>query len=175
MNAPRPLNSPATEHKTFLILLVVVTLAFGWILLPFYGAVFWGIVLAIVFAPLYRRLLPRLRGNPNLAALATLVVIVLLVVLPLAFIGVALMQEGTMLYKRLQSGELNVARYFQHIVAVMPDWLAGLLDHFGLEDLAELEQKLTAGLTRAGQAIATHVFDIGQNTLDFLIAFFVTL
>ena len=30
------------ESRTFLLLLAVVTLAFGWLLLPFYGAVFWA-------------------------------------------------------------------------------------------------------------------------------------
>jgi predicted PurR-regulated permease PerM len=163
------------EEKTFMVLLVAVTIAFGWILMPFYGAVFWGIVLAIVFAPLYRRLLPRLRGSPNLAALATLGVIVLLVVLPLAFIGVALMKEGASIYKGMQSGDISFARYFQQIVGALPAWMVGLLDRFGLDDMGELQQKMTAGLTQGGQAIATHVFDIGHNTLDFLIAFFITL
>ena len=163
------------EQKTFVVLLVAVTVAFGWILLPFYGAVFWGVVLAIVFAPLYRRLLPRLRGSPNLAAVATLGVIVLLVVLPLGFIGAALMREGAMIYKGLQSGDISFARYFEQIVAALPAWMVGLLGRFGLDDMGELQHKLTTGLTQGGQAIATHVFDIGQNTLDFLIAFFVTL
>jgi hypothetical protein len=29
------------EHQGFLLLLVAVTLAFAWVLLPFYGAVLW--------------------------------------------------------------------------------------------------------------------------------------
>ena len=43
---PRP---PTIESRAFLLLLVVVTLAFGLILQPFYGGVFWGMVLAILF------------------------------------------------------------------------------------------------------------------------------
>jgi predicted PurR-regulated permease PerM len=35
----------------------VRTLAFAWILWPFYGAVLWAIVLATVFAPFQRRLI----------------------------------------------------------------------------------------------------------------------
>ena len=37
------------EYRTFLLLLAVVTIAFAWLLLPFYGAVFWGTILAIIF------------------------------------------------------------------------------------------------------------------------------
>eukprot|EP01031_Cornospumella_fuschlensis_P053362 gene53362-65179_t len=48
------------EVRTLILLLVLVTLAFGWILLPFYGAVFWAVVLAVVFSPLQRRLALRI-------------------------------------------------------------------------------------------------------------------
>ena len=45
------------EEKSFLLLVIVVTVAFVWILWPFSGAILWGTVLAIVFRPLYRRIL----------------------------------------------------------------------------------------------------------------------
>ena len=175
MRSPPPDPSRPLEDKTFLVLLVAVSVAFAWILVPFYGAVFWGIVLAIVFAPLQRRLPARLRGRPNLAALTTLAIIVLLVVLPLAFIGTALMQEGAALYRRLQSGEISVARSFEQVHSVLPGWLAGLLDRFGLSDMSDLQRKLTARAAQGSQAIATHLFDIGQNTLDFFVSLFVAL
>ena len=40
------------EYKFFLLLLILVTLGFCWILLPFHGAVFWAVSLAILFRPL---------------------------------------------------------------------------------------------------------------------------
>jgi predicted PurR-regulated permease PerM len=45
------------EHKAFMALVIGVSIVFGWILWPFYGAVFWATALAILFMPLYRRLL----------------------------------------------------------------------------------------------------------------------
>ena len=36
------------EHQGFLLLLVAVTLAFAWVLQPFYGAVLWAIVVAVI-------------------------------------------------------------------------------------------------------------------------------
>ncbi|MEG2392421.1 MAG: AI-2E family transporter, partial [Pseudomonas sp.] len=38
------MNQTNLQFKTLLLLLVMVTLAFFWILLPFYGAVFWAII-----------------------------------------------------------------------------------------------------------------------------------
>jgi len=61
MKSPRQADIRVLQDKTFLVLLIAITLAFAWILWPFYGAVLWATVLAIVFAPLYRRLLERLR------------------------------------------------------------------------------------------------------------------
>ncbi|WMR32734.1 AI-2E family transporter, partial [Metapseudomonas otitidis] len=60
------------ELRSLILLLVLVSLAFIWILLPFYGAAFWAVVLAVVFAPLQRLLALRLGGRGNLSALLTL-------------------------------------------------------------------------------------------------------
>ena len=43
------------SDKAFLVLVVAISLAFGWIVWPFFGAVLWATVLAILFSPLYRR------------------------------------------------------------------------------------------------------------------------
>ena len=51
------------EDKTFIWLVIAISLAFAWILWPFYGAILWGTVLAIVFAPLYRRLCRSMRPD----------------------------------------------------------------------------------------------------------------
>ena len=58
-----------SQHKAFLLLLALVTVAFFWLLLPFYGAVFWAVILAIVFQPLQRApRAPVRRPRSNLAA-----------------------------------------------------------------------------------------------------------
>jgi len=175
MKQDLPPPSPALEGKAFLVLLVVVTLALGWILVPFYGAVFWGVVLAIVFAPLYRKLLARSQQSPNLAAIATLTIIVLIVILPLGLVTAALLREVAGIYGRVQSGELSFARYFEQIVGALPDWVGRLLNWFDLGDLRALQEKISGGATAGSQAIAKQVLDFGQNTLDFVVSFFITL
>src|SRR5690606_30804358 len=75
-------RSSMPQDKFFVGLVAVVSLAFVWILLPFYGAVFWATVLAILFAPMYRRLTRAGRSHRTPAALLTTLLIVLLVILP---------------------------------------------------------------------------------------------
>jgi predicted PurR-regulated permease PerM len=161
------------EDKTSLLLITAISLAFAWILWPFYGAVLWGTVLAIVFAPLYRRLCRAMR--PNLAALATVVIIVLIVILPSTLITASLVQEASSVYEMFKSGELNLARNLQHVLDTLPSWAVGVLDRFGLTDLAGLQEGLSAGLARTSQFLAAQALNIGQATFELVVRMFVML
>jgi hypothetical protein len=46
------LNRSGIYFNTFIIILIAVSLAFLRMLVPFYGAIFWAIVLAVLFRPL---------------------------------------------------------------------------------------------------------------------------
>jgi predicted PurR-regulated permease PerM len=168
-------NSPTLENSAFLTLLMVVSLAFGWILLPFGGAVFWGAVIAIVFAPVHARLLRRWPRRPTLAALVTMSLVVLMVVLPLTLLTGMLVKEGSALYQRLQSGETNFAHDFEQVIGVLPTWLHDLLARFGLTDLKELQARITAAIASGSQMIASYTVSMGQNALDLVVGFFVML
>ena len=175
MTDPDPVTSQPLEDRVFVFLVIVVTLAFAWILRPFLGAVLWGVILAIMFRPLYRRLLRSWRQRRTLAALGTVVLILVLVILPLTLLTVLLVQEGVGIYQRIQSGELNVGRYFQEVFEALPAWVTQLLDRVGLTTLARVEDRLTAGLTQSLQFLGTQALNIGQNALNFVLSLFVML
>jgi predicted PurR-regulated permease PerM len=168
-------NLSGLEDKTFLLLIIAVSLAFGWILWPFYGAVFWGTVLAILFTPLYRRLLRAIGKMRTLAALATVTIVLLIVILPLTLIGALLLQEGLALYERFQSGELNLGRYFQQVFGALPPWVTDLLDRFGLTNLGSMQERLSTGLMEGSRFVATKALNIGQNTFEFIVNLFIVL
>lgn len=172
---PYLMNSRQLHEKTFLALLVVVTIAFGWILLPFYGAVFWGSVLAILFAPFYRKLLIKMKQRRNLAALTTLVLVLVLVILPLTLITISMVKQGMLVYDNIRSGQLNFGVYFQQTVAALPQWVVRLLERFGIGDIATLQETLSRAATQGSQLIAKQAISIGQNTFDFLIGFGIML
>jgi len=165
------MNSPDLQRTVFLFLLAAVTAAFFWILVPFFGAVLWAVALAILFTPLFKRLLKRMPGRRNLAALATLAICLVIVIIPLAMVAVSLVQEASLVTQRIRTGEINFARYLQQILGVMPQWLLSLLDRFGLGNLEAMLSRIAQGAAQTGQLIATQALNIGQNTFDFLVSF----
>ena len=175
MKSPNSVNFPGLEDKTFLLLIVAISLAFAWILFPYYGAVFWATVLAIVFAPAYRRLARSMRQKRTLAALATVTIILMIVILPLTLIAALLVQEGFNVYERIQSGELNIVRYFQQAFGALPEWVTNLLDRFGLTNLGLMQERLSASLLKGSQFLAAQALNIGQNTFDLIVNLFIVL
>ncbi|MBA3318863.1 MAG: AI-2E family transporter [Gemmatimonadales bacterium] len=175
MTSPRPEVSPGLYDQAFLVLLVAVSVAFAWIILPLFGAVLWGVILAIVFTPLYRRLRRSLRHRRTLAALATLVIIVLMVILPLTLITVLLVQEGAGVYQRIQSGEFDIGRYFQQTFNALPGWVTSLLDRFGLTNLSLVQERLSEAARKSSQFLAGQALSLGQNMANFVLSLFIML
>lgn len=157
------------------VLLVGVSVAFFWILLPFYGTVLWGVIIALLFAPLNRWLLPRMKQRRNLAALTTMVAALVMVVLPAVLVGASLAREAAQLYARIESGELRPADTLRGIFNALPDWLNGLLDRFGLGNFDLLVRKLTEALTQGSQIIASQTVNFGQDVLGLVVSLFVAL
>jgi len=157
------------HDKSFLLLLVVVSIAFVWLLMPFYAAIFWGVMLAILFMPLYRQLLNKLGGRRNLAALSTLLLCLLGVIAPVTLIAASLVQEGAVFYGAVRSGELDFGGMFEAFVAVLPASVHGLLERFGVADVSSLQTRLSEGVVAISQFVAAQALNIGQNTAQFLI------
>lgn len=163
------------EQKVFLALLFVVSIAFGWILYPFYGAVFWAVILAIIFSPLQHRLQRHMRHRRNLTAIITLLVSLIVAVLPVIVITGLLVQEGSSLYQQMESGELDVGQLVGGVKAMLPDSLQQQLQRFGFGNLDQLRERLASGALQGSQYLATKAFSFGQGTFQFFVSFFVML
>lgn len=175
MTQPEPLNSPSLQGKALIWLLMIVTVLFAVILWPYSGAVSWALFLAIVFSSLQERSVHVCRGRRGWAAFGTLIVIVVSVLLPTALLAAAITQEAVAFYERVRSGNIQIGQYFQRGVEALPLWARDLLDRFDVGDLTLMQDKIVEVLGRSGQTITSRVFSIGQNTLGFLVSFFVML
>jgi len=163
------------EDRVFLLLIAAVTLLFGWILWPFAGAILWGVIIAVMFAPVQRRLTRATGARRTPAALATVAIVVVMVILPLTLVGGLLVEEAAGLYARIRSGEWDIGRYFQTVVAALPAPVVRLLQSFGVGDLEGVQTRLSAALTEGSQFLAAQAVSLGQSTFDFIVKAFVML
>ena len=169
------MNETTLQDKTLTVLLVLVSAAFIWILLPFYGAVFWAVILGIVFAPLQSRLQLKFGWQRNLTSLCTLSICLVIAILPVIIISALLVQEGAALYKSVESGELDIAGYVSQFKHSLPPYFQYLLDRFGMGELSGLREKIVKSAMTGGQVLASHAFSFGQGTFEFIVSIFIML
>lgn len=163
------------EDAGFLVLVVLVTLAFAWLVAPFFGAILWGVVAAILFAPVHRRLTRKLNGRQSLSATLTLLLILALVIAPAFLLGISLIQEAAALYAQLQSGQIDFTEIFDNIRGALPRMVRGWLDSTGLTDFDAARRMLGGSITSGLESIASRALLFGQGALSFLAALGVML
>ena len=81
---------------------VVITYFLYRVFAPFFSALLWAVVLTVVFLPLFKFVLARVRGRRTAAAIITCLLILLLIVLPVTFLGVLITQQSIALYQSIQ-------------------------------------------------------------------------
>ncbi len=163
----------AIQNVSFVILVALTTLAFLWLIATFIMPVFWAAVLATVFFPLQRRYVALLGGRRSLAALATMLTIIGIVVVPLFIVGLAVSREAMDLHDQITSGAIDLQaplRFLRRMTPVASDYLAGV----GIE-IDGLGQRLSTAAVVVSQFIASRALGIGQDVLRITALFFLML
>jgi predicted PurR-regulated permease PerM len=156
------------EQSSFLLLHVLVTLLFLFLLKPFWEAIFWACVISLLFYPLNRCLLNSWGQRPNLSALASLVVCVVIGIVPALFVLGSFLQEGAGLYQRLQSGDLDLGKSIERIQEVFPPAQL-FLERLNLDLNTVAEQLSGAALTVSGY-IAQNAVQFGQGIMQYFVS-----
>lgn len=157
------------QRISFYVLLALITIAFTWLLLPYYTAILWAVILAIIFFPVHRHLERWLRGRSNLAAFLTVLLCICIVIIPAMVILGSLVQEGTSIYQRIGNNEIDLNAYATRLQEALPAPVGNWLHSLRIDGFAELRGRISAGLMEAGQSIASSALSVGQNTLQFFI------
>ncbi len=163
------------DSKALVALVGLASLAFGWVIYPFLGAVFWAIVIAIVFYPLYQRILWRLHGRSNLASLVALLLVFMIVIIPLLLVSVAVIREATSLVAAIQADEASLQSLFETVFRLLPQPLISVLSGVGIADFDGFQTRAAAAVSGWISTIAPQVFQLGQSTANFLVNLFVML
>lgn len=163
------------EQGGFLLFLALVSLALLVVVLPFAKPLLWAALGAIMFQPLFRWFLAKRPEKRSQAALASLVVILVAVVLPALWLGSAAVDEAAGLFVAFRDGDVDVAAYFEQVVAALPTNIQASLERAGLGDLGAVQDRASAFVQASLGLIATQAIAIGGSVFGFVLAFGIAL
>jgi predicted PurR-regulated permease PerM len=151
----------------FICLLGLVTLAFLYLLKPFFVPLFWAAVIAGIFKPLYDRLLVKLKG-PNLSASLMICLIAVIILLPAGFTVRLLVTESMQIYNSISTDTGAIEQKVRNTVSAVTNH--PYMKQFDVDDQFIIEK-----FRQAARNIANYIFvnltGFTQNTLVFLIQF----
>ncbi|MFQ5634962.1 MAG: AI-2E family transporter, partial [Gammaproteobacteria bacterium] len=169
-----PPVSPTTVQNSFFIgLVVLVSVAFLFLLAGYFQPIFWAATLGILFLPVQHLLERRLHGRTSLAALLSVMLIFLTVLLPALVIASAVVSEAAALYARIQSGEFDPGAAVRWLQSWTP-WLTGWAERIGF-DIDEWPGKVSTVAVSASQYVGGLALTAGQNVANFLVKFLIML
>jgi predicted PurR-regulated permease PerM len=171
----QPHRTEDLQQASFLIILAVVSLLMAVIVWPFAQPLLWAGLAAIMFQPLYRNVLRRLRGRRNPAAGLSLLVIFFVVMVPALWIATMVAQQAIVLVTTLQQQPLDLATLFDNVYGLLPKVAQNAVDRSGWGDVAMVQARLQELLTESAGMIATQAVSIGSGALSFFLSFGVAL
>lgn len=146
---------------SFLVMLAIVFILIFFILKPFINLLALGIIIAILFHPVYK-FLEKKFGSPSWASLATVTLILLIIIGPVWLFGQILFNELSDLYSQVKDGSL-ILNKDQLISSVPPQ-------------LQELIEKLSRDVSSFVTNFSGHAFDtvssLASNVFAFIAGFF---
>jgi predicted PurR-regulated permease PerM len=173
--AHQPHRTDELQHASFLIILAVVSLLMAVIVLPFAQPLLWAGLSAIMFQPLYRRVLRQLRGRRNPAAGLTLLIIFFVLMVPAAWIASLVVQEALTLLATLQQQPLDLAVLFDQVYGMLPKVAQEAVNRSGWGNVTMVQARLQELLTQSAGVIAGQAVSIGSGALSFFLSFGVAL
>jgi predicted PurR-regulated permease PerM len=150
-------------------LIIVLAIAMLYLIRPFIYPIFWAAILAILFYPIFNKLLQTLK-SPSISSLFTLIIIVMIIFLPLAVIATLLINQSVDLYQAVADG----------------NWISrvqGVTGWLGQTALAPYVESIKSNWTNyageAAQGISVFLFEnlksITQNSVKFIFQLLIML
>jgi predicted PurR-regulated permease PerM len=162
---------PGFPKLILLLLLGIVTLLFGYILKPFFFAIFWAVLLAAIFAPLNGLLRQKLKSH-NLCAGLTLGAVLVSFILPVGLILVLLAGESLEIYNSINS---NSSSWMKSLTGMFNSLSQHhLLARFDL-DQQFITDKSVVFLKAVTNFLVNNLSAFTENTILFIVQFAVML
>lgn len=161
------------EARSFVLVVLVVTVVFLWIIADLLMPIFWAAVLAVLFLPLNQRILPAVKGKQSVAALLTTLIVILVLIVPFGLLAAAVTQQALGIYRQIAAGEINVQAPIDFVERSLP-MLNEFLAAYGI-DIDNVRTSIEDAAMTASRYVATEALAFGRDALTFTLLFGVML
>lgn len=155
------------EKRTFIWFLLALSVLFFAILAPFWTAIFWAGVMSLLFKPVQRRLTKAFGDRPSLAAVCTVLIGFVLVVLPVIGIAFGFVREGAQLYELIETEQISPQDVLDRIGSAVP-FVPDIFNRLDI-DVSSIRNYLSASATSLSQILSQQALNWGRNTLSFTV------
>ena len=161
-------NNPI-RRGTFLLFLLGVTLSFAGLIQQFAMACFWAATLAVVFHGFNIWILKKYPGRGNLASVITLLVVLLVVVTPIFFLTLAVVNESQYIYSAIEDGTIDPEDYLRQIENMVP-YVEDLFGNFGMA-VEEIDARIEDFGKKMISGLGNIAVKYTQNAINIVVQF----
>lgn len=161
------MRATTIQHTSFFVLLALVTAAFLGLIHDFLQPLFWAAVFAILFHRIQDRAVHWFGGRRSLAAVLTLTIIVLVVLIPFFLVVMAVTREAIALVERFSEGKSYFGDIFKYLEQSLPA-ISEYMERFGI-DLERMQERLSGAAVSVSRFLASQAVSIGQVTAGFIV------
>lgn len=157
---------PRYRRVVFGIVCILLAIAVTYIMLPFWQALAWGAVLAMLVYPLFSRIKPRL--GATWATIITTTATLFFIVTPLFLVGLLFAGEVNQIVRELQKERPGGGKAldFSQLIKDANDWLKPTAEGLGMQDF-DLQQTLN----KAVENSQFNALDIGKRIIAGILTF----
>ncbi|MEM6266616.1 MAG: AI-2E family transporter, partial [Pseudomonadota bacterium] len=164
-------HSREIEQASFLLILAVVTIMLAVIVWPFATSLLWSALAAIMFQPLYKWSLKKMRGRRNPAALLSLTIIFFAVLVPALWLGSMVVNEMLQVVDQFRRNPIDLSATFEMVYDMLPAIAQDAIDDSGWTDLSAAQERIQEFFGESAGLIASQAVSIGGGALNFVFAF----
>ncbi len=140
------------QEVFFFFILIILSIGFYNVLRPLLADVFWALILVIIFNRPHQFILKKFNNKKSISATLTLLLSVLIIIIPLLFIGFMITQEISSNYQVMKDELVALQENFsKNNIQGFIDQYPILKDNIGTLDFKEISQKINELLGTAAQ------------------------
>lgn len=156
MSTRSQMSFEKVRSALFFSLLIILFLAFIYVIQPFFFSLFWAAIIAILLYPMHKQI-NKYITVPSLSAIISLILVIVLIFLPLTLISLLIIQQSVLLYssfstENIVSNVQGISNWLRHtpispyLIEVSAQWtefaasIAKTVSLFLFENIKQITQ-----------------------------------